>query len=125
MSDRAFLAERLGMVLEWLERIPPRFAGISRAEDFLATADGLMRMDAICMMLVAAGEELKNIDDKTHGELFSRYPGADWHGAMRVRDVLAHGYFRTNPLQLFAICRDDIPPLITTLRQLIDELEHF
>jgi uncharacterized protein with HEPN domain len=81
------------------------------------------RMDAICMILIATGEEFKNIDRKTEGTLFNRYPGIDWRGAMGVRDVMAHGYFQVNVLQLFGICRDDIPRVIETMRTMIRDLK--
>lgn len=123
MYDRDVLVERLSAVLELLERIPRRFAAIARPEDFTSTEDGLDRMDGICMMLLAAGEELKNIDRKTDGELFGRYPGVDWRGAIGVRDVMAHGYMDVNVLQLFAICRDSIPRLIGTVRTMIGDLK--
>ncbi len=77
MYDRDLLVERLAAVLEWLERIPRRFKGIARPEEFTSGAEGIDRMDAICMMLIAAGEEFKKIDRKTEGELFSRYPAVD------------------------------------------------
>jgi len=124
MYDPALLIERLETVRETLERIPRRFQGISRPEDFLDSPDGIDRMDAICMVLIAAGEEFKSIDRKTEGTLFSRYPGIDWRGAMGVRDVLAHGYFQVNVHQLFGICRDDIPRLIAALRTMISDLKH-
>ena len=124
MYDLELLAERLESVLEALERIPRRFAGISCTKDFRASADGIDRMDAICMILIAAGEEFKKIDRKTEGKLFSRYPGIDWRGAIGLRDVMAHGYFQVNVLQLFAICRDDIPRVIETLRTMIRDLKH-
>ena len=121
--DRGLLIERLEVVLEWLQRIPRRFAGIRRPEDFTASPDGLDRMDAICMTLIAAGEEFKNIDRKTLGELFARYPSVNWRGAIGVRDVMAHGYMQVNTLQLFAICRDDVPQLIDTLRTMIADVK--
>jgi uncharacterized protein with HEPN domain len=123
MYDPALLVESLETVLEALERIPRRFVGIKHPEDFRASPDGLDRMDAICMILIAAGEQFKQIDRKTEGELFRRYPGGDWRGAIGLRDVMAHGYFDINVLQLFAICRDNIPRLIATLRTMIQDLK--
>lgn len=78
-------------------------------------------MDAICMVLIAAGEEIKNIDRKTEGRLLKRYPGIKWRGVMGVRDVLAHGYFQVNAAQLFDICENDIPTLIETVKTMIKE----
>lgn len=80
-------------------------------------------MDAICMILIAVGEEFKNIDRKSEGKLLSRYPNVRWRGAMGMRDVLAHGYFQVNAEQLFDICRNDIPALIETVKTMIKDIE--
>jgi uncharacterized protein with HEPN domain len=122
MSDRQLLVERLSSILEALERIPRRFAGIKTPSDFTDTDAGLDRMDAICMVLIAVGEEFKAIDRKTEGKLLSCYSEANWRGIMGLRDFLAHGYFQVNANQLFGICRDDIPLLIETVRRMILEL---
>ena len=122
MSDVELLVERLETTLEALKRIPRRFAAITTPDDFTASDAGIDRMDAICMILIAVGEEFKSIDRKTEGKLLSRYPAVKWRGVIGVRDVLAHGYFQVNAEQLFAICQDDIPTLITTVEMMIAEL---
>jgi len=124
MYDPELLVERLQTLLEALERIPRRFAGIAVPGDFHASDAGIDRMDAICMILIAAGEELKNIDRKTEGRLLTRYPGVRWRGATGVRDVLAHGYFQVNAEALFDICANDIPTLIKTVKTMIKDIEH-
>jgi uncharacterized protein with HEPN domain len=121
--DRELLVDRLRTLQEALARIPRRFAGITSPDDFYASDAGVDRMDAICMILIAAGEELKSIDRKTGGQFLSRYPDVKWRGAMGVRDVLAHGYFQVNAEQLFDICRNDIPKLIETVRTMIEDIE--
>ena len=78
-------------------------------------------MDAICMTLIAVGEELRTIDRKTEGQLLARYPNVKWRGVMGVRDVLAHGYFQVNAEQLFDICQKDIPELIATINTMIQD----
>lgn len=123
MYEAALLIERLTEVLNSLERIPRRFAGIDTPADFLSSDAGMDRMDAICMVLIAVGEELKSIDRKTGGRLLTRYPNVKWRGAMGVRDVLAHGYFQVNTEHLFGICRDDIPALIETIKTIIRDVE--
>lgn len=123
MYDAELLVERLKTLLEALERIPRRFAGISTPEDFHSTDDGIDRMDAICMILIAAGEELKHIDRKTDGKLLNLYPEIKWRGAMGVRDVLAHGYFQVNAEQLFDICENDIPEMIEAIKTMITAVE--
>lgn len=123
MYDPEVLVEKLKTLLEALERIPRRFADIAEPADFYASNAGIDRMDAICMILIATGEEFKNIDRKTGGKLLSRYPGVKWRGVMGVRDILAHGYFQVNVYQLFDICKNDIPALIETVKTMIKDVE--
>ena len=124
MCDTELLIERLTSVLEALERIPRRFADIKTPSDFTDSETGVDRMDAICMTLIAVGEEFKAIDRMTESRLLSRYPGTNWRGVMGVRDFLAHGYFQVNADQLFSICRDDIPGLIETVRTMIQDAKN-
>src|SRR5713226_9000659 len=111
MYDANLLLERLQSVLTALERIPRRSADISQSSDFLTSEAGLDRMDGICMILIATGEEFKRIDRQTEGKLFARYPQVQWRGAIGLRDVLAHGYFDVDTEQLYTICMERIPPL--------------
>jgi len=60
MYDLELLVERLESVLEALEHIPRRLEGISRPDDFRASPERIGRMDAICMIHIAAGEEFKS-----------------------------------------------------------------
>ena len=123
MYDRDVLVERLKTLLEALEGIPRRFSGVAEPADFYGSDEGIDRMDAICMILIAAGEEFKSIDRKTEGKFLSRYPDVKWRGVMGVRDVLAHGYFQVNAEQLYDICQNDIPALIDTVKLMIADVE--
>ena len=69
MSDPALLRERLGNILLVLERAARRFAEIGSPGDFLQSEQGLERMDAICMVLVATGEAVRRLDRETNGSL--------------------------------------------------------
>ena len=122
MFDSTLLREQLEAVLEALERIPRRFAGISSAEDFSCSPEGVDRLDAICMILIAVGEAFRKIDRKTEGKLLARYPQVDWSGVRGVRDAFAHGYFDIDAEEVFGICQDDVPTLIETVRKMIEDL---
>ena len=123
MYDPELPVEKPQTLVEALERIPRRFAGIAAPVDFYSSDEGIDRMDAICMILIVAGEELKNIDRKTEGEFRGRYPAVGWRGVIGTRDILAHAYFQVNAEQLFDTCRNDIPPLIETLKTMIKDIE--
>lgn len=123
MSDeQTLLKERLETILEALKRIPRRFSTISKPADFIQNETGRDTMDSICMVLLAAGEEFKQIDRKTEGKLFSQYPEVSWREAIGLRDVLAHGYFQADPDQLYDICKENIPLVIETLQRIIQDL---
>jgi uncharacterized protein with HEPN domain len=123
MYEESLLLERLEMLLSALERIPRRFLRIKTANDFLNSDDGLDKLDAICMILVATGEAFKQIDRKTHGEFLNRYLQIDWKGVKGVRDVVAHGYFDIDAEQVFTICHTDIPILIKVVQEMIANIK--
>jgi uncharacterized protein with HEPN domain len=81
MSDPGLPGEILRQIQDALLRIERRFSVISSPDDFLATDDGIDRLDAICMMLIAIGESLKNLDKITNSSLLAQYPSVDWKGA--------------------------------------------
>jgi uncharacterized protein with HEPN domain len=90
MSDPALIREILLQITESTERIKRRFAPIRSPDDFLSNEEGIDRLDGICMMLIAMGENLKNLDKLTKGELLRRYPQLDWNGAKGIRDIISH-----------------------------------
>lgn len=122
MYDVELIREILCQILEAGKRIERRFSTVHSAEDFLATDEGLDRLDAICMMLIAIGESLKHLDKLTNGALLARYPGVDWKGAKGARDIISHHYFDLNAEAVFGICRNDIPTLTATIQRIITDL---
>ena len=118
MPDAALL-DRLRDILDALECIPRRCAGLDSADDFHRDDEGRDRLDAICMTLIAVGEALKQIDRQTEGKLLARYPQVDWTGVIGVRNVIAHGYFDIDVEQVYDICITDIPRLIETVRMMV------
>ena len=123
MYDNDLIRAILGQIYEAAGRIKRRFSTVQRPDDFLADNDGLDRLDAICMMLIAIGESLKHLDKITDGKLLSMYPEVDWKGAKGARDIISHHYFDLNAEAVFGICQDDIPGLIATVERMIKEMD--
>lgn len=88
MSDPQLQVEILRQILDALGRIERRFSQITTPDDFLATDDGIDRLDSVCMMLIAIGESLKNLDRITGCSLLAQYPSVDWKGAKGMRDII-------------------------------------
>ena len=121
MSDVKLVVEILRQFHEAAQRIERRFLTIQSPDDFLANDEGLDRLDAICMMLIAIGESLKNLDKITNGTLLAKYPDVDWKGAKGARDIISHHYFDLNAEAVFGICRTDIPLLTVTVEKMISD----
>lgn len=122
MFDSDLVKEILRQILAAAARIERRFQNISDPDDFLISEEGVDKLDAICMMLIAIGENLKNLDKVTGGKLLSRYPEVDWKGAKGMRDIISHHYFDLNAEAVFSICRDRIPGMIKTVQKMKDTL---
>lgn len=124
MSDVALIREILCQILEAAKRIERRFGTIQSPDDFLAGDEGLDKLDAICMMLIAIGESLKNLDKVTNGTLLVKHPEVDWKGAKGARDIISHHYFDLNAEAVFGICREDMPTLTLTIEKMLNELRN-
>ena len=125
MYDAELLLEKLEQIDEALVRIERRFEGIGSPDDFLDSANGLDMLDAISMMLIAIGDNFKNIDKKTEGNfIYQKYPHIQWSGVKGVRDILAHQYFNIDAEEIFHICSYDIQPLRKAVREMIKELKN-
>jgi hypothetical protein len=55
MSDPQLVAEIISQVLQATERILVRFKPVTSATFFLDSEEGLEKLDAICMQLIAIG----------------------------------------------------------------------
>lgn len=59
------------------------------------------KLDSICMLLIAIGESLKNLDKITDQSLLPLYPQIDWKRAKGMRDVISHHYFQVDAEIIF------------------------
>jgi len=118
MFDRELAKEILRQILAAANRIEQRFKGVRSPDDFLLSDAGIDKLDAVCMMLIVIGENLKNLDKVTGGKLLAQYPEVDWKGAKGMRDIISHHYFDLNAEVVFSVCKDRIPGLIETAVQM-------
>ena len=106
-----------------LALIEERSAIVTHVNDFLCSPEGMLRLDALCMNLIALGESVKNLDKITNGELLTLYPETYWKGIMRIRDKIAHHYFDIDAEIVLATLKKDISPLSKTINRIIQDLE--
>ena len=121
--DTEIAIANLRNIKKVLELINERRASVSSADDFLHSPDGMMRLDAICMNLIAIGEATKNLDKITKGELLVSYPEIYWNGVMRMRDKIAHHYFEIDTDVVFQTIEEDIPQMLPIIIKMLKDLD--
>jgi len=122
MYDLELVREILSQILEATGRIERRFASINSPDDFLVSDDGIDKLDGTCMMLIAIGESLKNLDKVTGGKLLILHPEVDWKGAKGIRDIISHHYFDLNADGVFSVCKERLPGLVNAVKALLEEV---
>ena len=123
MFDHEIVIDSLQKIRCAIVTIMERTAVVSAPNDFLCSPDGMLRLDAICMNLIALGEAVKGLDKQTNGELLPRYPEIHWSGVMRMRDKIAHHYFEIDTEIVFRTIEKDIPQMITVIDKMFEDLK--
>lgn len=122
MYDKDMLLEALKQTSEAIELVMKRFEPVDSVEFFTSTPDGMEKLDAICMVIIAIGESLKNIDKITNKKLLSQYPEIDWRGAKGMRDIISHHYFDVDAEEIFWVCENRMKPLVATINKIIGDV---
>ncbi len=123
MYDKELVHDILYQILNATQKVSQRFGQIKTVSDFTDSPAGMEKLDSICMLLIAIGESLKNIDKITKQSLLKQYPEIDWKGAKGLRDIISHQYFDVDAEEIFWVCEKHIPPLSKTIEKIISNLK--
>lgn len=122
-SERQSIAlDILEDILSAIEKLEDRTKGIHSIDDFLSSSSGMVLLDATCMLLIAIGESLKNLDKVTNGLLLPTYPSIPWRNVKGLRDIIAHHYFDVDAAQILWIIKNEISPLKEAIRFFLKQL---
>lgn len=122
MFDKELALYNLEQIKAAIETIIQRATVVEKPEDFLLSQDGMLRLDAICMNLIALGESVKGLEKLTNGTLLPKYPEVYWSGVMRMRDKIAHHYFEIDTDVVFQTLEEDIPAMLPVVKKMIADL---
>ena len=122
MFDKEIAIDSLYKISKAIDTIQERASVVCDLDELLSSPDGVMRLDAICMNLIALGEAVKGLDKLTNGELLPKYPEVYWGGVMRMRDKIAHHYFEIDAEVVFMTIKEDLPPMKSTVNQMITDI---
>ena len=123
MYDSVIARDILKKISIAVDMITERASAVKSPNELLCSAGGMMRLDAICMNLIALGEAVKGLDKQTHGELLPQYPEMYWSGVMRMRDKIAHHYFEIDADVVFRTVQEDIPQLKKVIDKMIADMK--
>ena len=122
MFDREIVMDSLQKISKAIETMLERAAVVTNPNDLLCSPGGMMRLDAICMNLIALGEAVKGLDKQTYGKLLPRYPEVYWNGVMRMRDKIAHHYFEIDTDVVFLTVQQDVPKMKEVIDRMIADM---
>lgn len=122
MYDKEIVIDSLQKIKSTLDLIMQRASVVETPNDFLCSPGGMMRLDAICMNLIALGETVKGLDKMTSGQLLSNYPEVYWKGVMGMRDKISHHYFEIDTDVVFKTIEEDIPLMAIVINKILAEL---
>jgi len=122
MYDKELVLEIMNQIYQAAQTILKRFEPVIKASDFTESPAGMEKLDSICMLLIAIGEALKNLDKITNKKLLCQYPQVDWKKAKGMRDVISHHYFQTDADVIFDVCKKHIPHLTQIVHTMIRDL---
>ena len=121
-ENKSIALDILEDILSAIERLEERTKNISSTDDFLDSSSGMVLLDATCMLLIAIGESLKNLDKTTNGKLLPTYPFIPWKNIKGMRDIIAHHYFDVDASQILWIVKNEISPLKRAIQFFIGKL---
>ena len=122
-ENKSIALDILEDILSAIERLEERTKEVHSTEDFLCSSSGMVLLDATCMLLIAIGESLKNLDKTTYGLLLPTYPSIPWKNIKGMRDIIAHHYFDVDASQILWILQNEISPLKKAILYFIKELK--
>ncbi len=122
MYDKELVLTILEQIYQASQTILKRFEPVKVVSDFTDLPAGMEKLDSICMLLIAIGEALKNLDKTTNKSMLLQYPQVDWKKAKGMRDIISHHYFETDADVIYDVCKNHIPELAQTINKIIREV---
>jgi uncharacterized protein with HEPN domain len=122
MFDKELVCSIVTQIDTAIATIQSRCAGAKDVAFFTDSPQGMEKLDGVCMLFIAIGESIKNVDKITGGTLLVKYPSIDWQGVKGFRDIVAHHYFDIDAEQVYWIVSHELKPLSETIQRIIQDI---
>ena len=107
---------------QWRLRIQDMLAAIARIQGYVEGmsfedfANDPKTLDAVVRNFEVLGEAARRVPT----EVQARFPGIPWIEMHETRNVVAHAYFRVDPLIIWDAIHRNLPPLVPALERILD-----
>jgi len=81
-----------------------------------------MAQDAVILNLEIIGEACRNVLVH-HAQFAAEHDRVPWHAPYEMRNVLSHGYFKIDLVQVWSTLRTDLPAFNTMITSLLSMLD--
>jgi len=123
MYDKTLIIETLEKLELVITNLIESTSDISHIDQLPMSADGMLRLNGICMCFIIIGEEVKRIDRYTEKKFLSNFPSIPWENIMGMRDRIAHDYFDIDIDIVLDTLKNDIPPLLEVIKKMTRSLQ--
>lgn len=80
----------------------------------------MKNLAAICMLIEAIGEGIKQVDKATEGKLLIERPEIPWKDVIGIRNHIAHGYFDIDGEMVLDVVKNDLDSLLEAVEFFIN-----
>lgn len=84
----------------------------------------MVLFNSTCMCLQTIGETVRQIDNLTEEKFIVNYNEIPWKRIIGLRNILSHEYAAIDPEAIFNTIKIGIPPLLTTLNNIVTDIEN-
>ena len=123
MSESSRIYDLCLQIIESIDLIQTWSAMIQTPEDFLRSPSNVLIFDACIMRLQVIGESIKKLDAQTSLHLAEDYPSIPWRKIIALRNIISHEYANIDEAIIFAVIKQSLEPLKTTVREISNQLK--
>lgn len=91
--------------------------------DFMDTMQAAILFNSTCMCLQSIGETIKQVDERTEGELLKLYPNTPWKQIKAMRNIISHEYLSIDPELILNVVKDELEPLLADVRCILSDID--
>lgn len=122
-TSKEELADMLRFVERQIEFTLNTTAQVETYHYFLTTQEGMILFNSTCMCLQTIGGTIRQVDDRTHGQLFVLYPDTPWKKVIEMRNIILYEYLAIDPQVIFATVKTRLQPLLMSIRRVLADID--